>query len=55
MVPVVLEIVTNLDAPKAIEFQAVDDGNARDVQVTPSGDVAEIVEPDATVTKALFP
>lgn len=53
--PVVLDTVTNLDAPKATEYQLDEEGSVLAVHVMPSGDVAAAVEPYATATNKLLP
>lgn len=54
-VPVLPETVTNLDAPKAGALQFETDGNALDVQVIPSDEVAAFAEPCAVAKNVLFP
>jgi hypothetical protein len=55
IVPVVADMAANFDAPKATDVQALDEGSVLAVQVTPSGEVAAAVEPEATTRNVLFP
>lgn len=55
MVPVVLETVTNFEAPKAATRQLEDDGKDRVVQDIPSEDVAAVAVDWPMATKLLFP
>ena len=55
-VPTVLEVTAKTPLPKATPPQLEADGNARDVHVTPSGDVAAAVDvPVATTMNVLLP
>jgi hypothetical protein len=55
MVPVVLDNVTNLPAPKPTLLQLLDEGSVLAVQVMPSGEVAAAVDAVATAKNELFP